>query len=814
MSTVAPPDPEATIPVASARPAADRRPASPPRAPRVSPTVRAAVTDVVGLGALGLIALSGYGPAYGGARYLVVGGVGLALGLGLALAAAVRKAPLWALALVVLGVEVVIGACLVQPDATVALVVPSAETVGDMVVGAFQGWVNLLTTTVPVGAAQNLLVLPWASGLVAGAAAMSISRRVASGGWALLALVPLGALSVGGLLMGVDEPAWTLQATAFSLVALVWGSVRQRSARSAGLARARRPRVVSAVAVLVVTGVLGFVVGRSSPVSGPEDRFVLRDHVDPPVDLRTLPSPLEGFRRYLDEERREEVLFTVDGLEDGDRVRLATLDSYDGTIWHVAGGEAGVESSSVFQRVGQELPVSEDGERRTVTVTVGGYADPWVPTLGATERITFSGDRASDLSEDFRYNLATDTAAEPGGLRPGDRYVLDAVVPDPRTDLADGAADPGVTVPTPAAVDAVGLRLGLLSPDASASALARARAVEARLSGRVDGTEDGTGRGYFSDGDLDARDADAPPSRSGHSAERMRALLEEGTHMVGNEEQFASAMALLAHQLGLPSRVVVGFAPGTRSVEEGDGAASDPVGPGPVEVTGADISAWTEVAVQGAGWIPLLPTPADREEPPTDEKTKIPPPDRYVPPPPVTVPRVPVPRKGSDSPPGCVTDCGESEGGALDGIPGWVKTGAKVVLPPVLLMGGVTILMAGLKGGRRRRRRQRGSPAARVAGGWADVCDLARDLGDTVPERATRRETAVLLGRPGTADLARSADALVFGPVAVDPAVAEGYWAQVDTTRAAMLEPLSPFGRWKALVNPRSLRRHRPAAAG
>lgn len=797
-----PPGPDATIPLPSPVPSPEPD-AAPARRRRSwpSPTGRAVITDVAGLGALGLVALSGLGPAYGGVRYLAVGGIGLVLGLGLALVAARRRIPLWALALAVLAVEVLVGACLVQPDPAFTLVLPSAVTVGDMVVGALQGWVNLLTTTVPVGAAQNLLVVPWAAGLAAGATAMSITRRVSSGGWALLALVPLATLLVGGVLMGVDEPAWRLQGTAFTLVALVWGSLRQRSARSAGLARARRPRVLSATVVLAVTGFLGLIVGQSSLVEGPEARYVLRDHVDPPVELRSLPSPLEGFRRYLDEDRRDEVIFTVGGLEEGDLLRLATLDTYDGTIWHVAGGE----SSSVFQRVGQQLPVAETGERRTVTVEVGDYRDVWLPTLGATERITFSGDRASQLSEGFRYNLATDTGAEPGGLRPGDRYVLDAVVPDPRTDLEVGVADPGVSAPEPVTVEAVGRRLATLSPDASDSPLTRAREVEAHLQGLIDGTADGTGRGYFSDGDLDER-SDPPPSRSGHSAGRMRTLLEPGAFMVGNEEQFASAMALLAQEVGLPARVVVGFAAGPRTADFDR------------EVTGADISAWAEVAVDGVGWIPLRPTPRDTVEPPPDIKDRVPPPDRYIPPPPVTVPEVPVPRKGSEVPPGSA----ECKGGASDDpscdedlfLPGWVATAAKIVLPPVLLLAAVTALIAGLKGRRRRRRRWRGPPGARVAGGWADVCDLACDLGDVVPRRVTRREMAVLLDRPGLADLARSADGLVFGAHQVDADTAEAYWTDVDTVRAVMLEPLSPFARWKALVNPRSLRRRHRAQVG
>ena len=50
------------------------------------------------------------------------------------------------------------------------------------------------------------------------------------------------------------------------------------------------------------------------------------------------------------------------------------------------------------------------------------------------------------------------------------------------------------------------------------------------------------------------------PSLPGHGSYRINALLA-GSAMVGDSEQYASAMALMARELGLPSRVVMGFLP-------------------------------------------------------------------------------------------------------------------------------------------------------------------------------------------------------------------------------------------------------------
>lgn len=65
---------------------------------------------------------------------------------------------------------------------------------------------------------------------------------------------------------------------------------------------------------------------------------------------------------------------------------------------------------------------------------------------------------------------------------------------------------------------------------------------------------------------------------------------------VGYCEQFASAMALMARELGIPARVSVGYTQGTR---EGDHWV----------VRTSDAHAWPELYFNGAGWIRFEPTP-------------------------------------------------------------------------------------------------------------------------------------------------------------------------------------------------------------
>ena len=132
---------------------------------------------------------------------------------------------------------------------------------------------------------------------------------------------------------------------------------------------------------------------------------------------------------------------------------------------------------------------------------------------------------------------------------------------------------------------------------------------------------------------------------------------------------------------------------------------------------------------------------------------------------------------------------------------------AKLGGPPILVLLALTLTMGTAKRMRRRRRRTRGRPDERVAAGWDEVCDLARDMGDVVIDKATRRETAVLLARPGLADLARGADGIVFAPGDLTEADVAGYWDRVELTRSAMKSEVSVFARWTTLVNPTSLQR-------
>jgi hypothetical protein len=197
-------------------------------------------------------------------------------------------------------------------------------------------------------------------------------------------------------------------------------------------------------------------------------------------------------------------------------------------------------------------------------------------------------------------------------------------------------------------------------------------------------------------------------------------------------EQFASAMTVLVRMLGLPARVAIGFNQGARQPD------------GSWLITNLDAHAWPEVWFPSAGWVPFEPTrradggtrtPA--YAPSTDEATPTPEPipsggEQQVP---VAVDPVPVPAPPAGSQPGpgdppSPTPAARSKSGHA-GL-AWLAWSLLVVavLAGVSAPGVARVVL--------RRRRlapttaaggPSGRAVARVHAAWAELVDVAADLG-------------------------------------------------------------------------------------
>ena len=225
--------------------------------------------------------------------------------------------------------------------------------------------------------------------------------------------------------------------------------------------------------------------------------------------------------------------------------------------------------------------------------------------------------------------------------------------------------------------------------------------------------------------------------------------------MVGNDEQYAAMMALLAGEVGVPARVVLGA-----EVPEGG------------VVTGKDVSAWVELRAADGSWR-TLPTDAFMsDEPPADQlpETNTPMTGTVVPPP----APIPPPSDAGDQSDADLKErkadkkeADEDEESVVDRLPGWVVAVATYVGGPAARGPARRRLpSSGLKLLRRRRRRNAASVSARFVGAWRELVDHARDLGQPVPlgPTVTRREQSGSIGTERAPSLARRADGFVFGP--------------------------------------------------
>ena len=751
--------------------------------------LRLVVLDLVAISLLVSVAVIGFGPTFDGPQYLVAGFGALLLGLAIAYLGARLRWGILPLTGLVVGVYFLFGGALALPHTAIAGFIPSLETFRALAVGTITSWKELLTTVPPVAAADGHLIVPFLLTLTLTTLAASLALRARHAAWAL---VPASALLAAQILLGVAQiAAPVVQGVVFAVVSVVWlalrhawlsdgAAVRVENAAEAdaGAARVSRTRrLIAGGAVLAVAAGVG--VATAAVAQPPVPRFVVRDFVVPPFDIHQYPSPLQAFRGLVRDDA-DETLFTVAGVPDDARIRYATMDAYTGVVYNVADDGAG--SSSAFTPVRANMSPEVLGASTTLEFAVDDLSGVWVPDAGAVREIAFDGDRADLLRRSAHYNDATGTAVVTAGLAAGDTYTVDTVLPEVPSDaaLADVAFAP-IKMPRQEGIPET---LADLASKATADAetpIQRVRALESWL--HTDG--------FFSHGL--AGDVLSP---SGHGAARITSLFA-GDQMIGDDEQYAVAMALLANQIGIPARVVMGWYPG-----EDDAPAST------FTATGSNVHVWVEIAFTGYGWLPFDPTPDEDNEPneQTTQPKANPKPQVLQPPPPAQEP--------ADLPPVIANDR-DQEDEKESGID-W--------LGPVLLYGGLSlavialilapfIVMGLIKGVRRARRRSAERTADRISGGWDELVDSAVDLRAPVVAGATRAESAAVVGarfdQPRVQALADHADAEVYGPGDPSPEDVESFWREVDDIVGEMKGSTTVWQRLRARLSLRSLRKGR-----
>lgn len=731
------------------------------------------------------VAAWAFAPVFASTAWILASAGGIVIGLAIGAVAALKKWPV----IVTVGLGVVAyflaGGPLVLRSTTAAGIVPTPSTVVDLARGLISTWKDLLTVQVPTEGLEVVVLVPFISTLLCAIVGGLLALRTRGSGWAVVA--PLGLLCVAIAFGTYRGAAPVIQAVVFATIMLPWLAWRREAQRApegdSGYTvstEARVRRMAMAAGVLAVSLVAGTTVALWD--NAPQQRHVLRDHVTPPLELHDYSSPLQSFRKYV-RDYEDVTLFTVSHLPAGARVHLATLDAYDGVVYAVSGD--GTAAGGSFERVGNAISSSQSGTPASIDITMGAMSGVWVPTVGQIRTVDFTGVNENQLDKSLHYNRVTGTAVATVGLREGDSYRLDVVIPPtPSEDEMAAAAFSSIPLPRVSNIPE-----GL-----------RQTAVDAAGDDRTPASEVASvvaflaGSGYFSHG-LEGQ----APSRSGHGGERIAALLG-APQMVGDDEQYAVAFALMANELGIPARVVMGFYP------------DDPV-TGTYNVTGKDVHVWAEVAYDGLGWVPVDPAPAEDKAPVQEDQPpqREPKPQVLQPPPP--------PQEPANVPPAVPTDDEAVDETRLDleavlRIAVYVLAGIGVLL----LFTGPFLAIVLAKLSRRRRRRRQGAAPMRIAGAWNELADVAIDHGVDVPAHITRMEKAAMVdefvGIHIATPLAHLADAHIW--VDRDPTDEEvaQFWNEVSAAVTALRKQRSLRDRWKARFSLRSLARERQAKRG
>lgn len=765
---------------------------------------RTAVSDLLVLSLLSLLGILGYETSFGDLNFLVAAVAGLVVGTLAALAGTLLRLGVVTTVLMAIVAYFLLGTPFTMPETGIFGVLPSLGSLAGLAYGAVFGWADIVTIGTPVEAPYYIAALPyfaaWLVSLVGGLLVLRwLPKRRTALRTSVLVIGP-ALLYLSGILLGTDEAYFAgVRGVAFAVIALVWIAWRRGTTVEAagdGAKRLRRQKITGTAVVVAGAVAIGAVAGLAvAPVS--PDRFVLRDEIVPPFDPLEFPSPLSGFRKYT-KDLAEETLFTVRGLEPGDTLRLATMDAYTGRLWNVAGPDDVGADGGGYGIVGESLPepeLADLGSAREIEVEVGAYSDVWLPTVGYGRTLQLLDGGSAARAGDLRYNPAAGTAVLTSGVGEGAHYALTANVqrePDTEDLLDVPVAD--LTLPiVENSPDVTEAKAGEFAGDA-VSPIEQLRAIERALK---------TG-GFLSHGLA----SDAVPSRAGHGADRIDELFTR-TQMVGDAEQYAAAMALMARDLGYPSRVVMGFAP---EISEGQEE---------VEVVGDDVTAWVEVAFDGVGWVSFRPTP-DQVDVPQEETPK----PKSEPQPQV---RQPPRAEHTDDELLATVEIDETDDDDKDRpfqIPGWVwVTLGAIGIPAAIVF--LPMLAVMLVKAARRRRRRSGPNDRQAAAAWEELMDRWAELGFEPPAQGTRLQSARVLerqvGEQGLAaalhgsgadapapvplsTLATTIDRDVFDGGAVSDEVVARRWTEAEAATAAVT---AAVGRARRLISRYRIRSRR-----
>jgi transglutaminase-like putative cysteine protease len=544
------------------------------RAARAHDTDYAQALALAGLLAGASLSLS---RLYDGNQWLLPTWLTIACALGLA--ALLRRLGVGQLLslLAMLAGFVVVAGILLFAD-TVLLVVPTRETIVAMLEATQVALREVGAQSAPVAVTREFLLLTCAGVWAVTTAADGLAFRARQ---PLLTLVPALGLFVFPAVIRPTSPAWYTTWFLLGAAGLLlfegrarlatWGRwVSSASSRPAVGWRLPITRAASTGRWLALgASVLALTLPSLLPGYGQQP--VLDFKEGPGSDIGVAINPFVSLQTRL-RNPQEVPLFKVWAAQPT-RWRLITYDRFDGTLF--VPSRPPHRNLAPFQ--GQTTR-DVDPDIRTGQLTqefeIQGLVSWWLPT--ATAPVAVDAGRRVLESPDFR-GLTVGR-----GVRKGFRYTAVSQVPNIRPDDLIGPAGSEYDRPE-------------LRPYRDTQNLDRAvrDLADTITGGRDTPFEKALAiQDYLRNPDVFRYNLQVPSlAEGGNQLGRFLLDVREGYC-----EQFAIAMAMLARQVGIPSRVAVGFTRGTPKDDY-------------YEVTTHDAHAWPELWFPRAGWVPFEPTP-------------------------------------------------------------------------------------------------------------------------------------------------------------------------------------------------------------
>ncbi|MEV0664191.1 DUF3488 and DUF4129 domain-containing transglutaminase family protein [Actinomadura luteofluorescens] len=293
----------------------------------------------------------------------------------------------------------------------------------------------------------------------------------------------------------------------------------------------------------------------------------------------TTPDPLVSLKRELTRLDDSTVLtYRSDAPESPGYLRLYALDRFDGDRWTYSPLKSSAKDRLSGDRALPAPPGLTAAPSREVTTEVRVRPEvrnmTFLPVPYAPAKVSIKGDWRVHGPSLMIYSLR-DSAG-------GRSYTVRSLLPQPTAGqlAAAGPYPPEVVAHYTAVPKNVPPQVRKLAADVTAgSATAYTQAVRLQ-------------RWFTMSGGF-TYDLTAPAPQ--HGSDLVDFLLHSKR---GYCEQFAAAMALMARILGIPSRVAMGYTPGSEEK------------PGEWVVRSRDAHAWPELYFEGSGWVRFEPTPS------------------------------------------------------------------------------------------------------------------------------------------------------------------------------------------------------------